>query len=174
LHAILVALTQLGGPDHRLAVLPSLAGWVLTMWCAFLIPRRLLRSGGTAAGLIAMTFIAASPAYRAYATDCMYESLGAGLSLGVIYLYLAVLQDQTRQAAILFSVALSALFIHKYNYWLVVVFGLIAGEFLRQPREWIRYASSLCVRDRLPAWIFAQLKHPLNYVPLAFAVAAIV
>ena len=57
LHPFLVAGVELiAGPDHRLAVLPSLAGWILTVWCAFLIPRRLLPSGGNAAGLLAAFF----------------------------------------------------------------------------------------------------------------------
>src|SRR5947209_6162402 len=102
LHPVLVALVQvIAGPDHRLAVLPSLGGWVLTIWCAFLIPRRLLPTGGNAAGLLAAFLVAVSPAHRAYATDVMYESLGAGLSLAAIYLYVVTLQEQTRRAAIL-------------------------------------------------------------------------
>jgi hypothetical protein len=173
LHPFLVAIAQfVAGPDHRLAVLPSLAGWVLTIWCAFLIPRRLLPSGGNAAGMIAALFVAVSPAHRAFATDCMYESLGAGLSLAAIYLYLATLQDGSRRAAIALGVTLTALFLHKYNYWLLVLFGLSAGEFVRQPKAWLQYALSLCQRDRLPHWILSELKQPLNYLTLALAVAA--
>ena len=174
LHPLLVAALELvAGPNHRLAVLPSLAGWILTVWCAFLIPRRLLTSGGNMTGLLAAILVAASPAHRAYATDCMYESLGAGLTLAVFYLYLLVLQDGTRPATILLGVTLSVLFLHKYNYWLLVLFGLVAGEFTRQPKAWIDYALSLCRADRLPRWLLGELKHPLNYIALAFAGAAI-
>jgi hypothetical protein len=174
LHPFLLAfLEMIAGPDHRLAVLPSMAGWILTMWCAFLIPRRLLPSGGNAAGLLAAFLVAVSPAHRAYATDCMYESLGAGLSLAAIYLYLVVLQDGTRRAALLLGITLSVLFLHKYNYWLLVLFGLVLGEFMRQPKAWLQYGLSLCQRDRLPRWLLSELKHPLNYVALAFAGAAI-
>jgi hypothetical protein len=173
LHPVLVALIQIvAGPDHRLAVLPSLAGWVLTMWCAFLIPRRLLTTGGNAAGLLAAAFVAVSPAHRAFATDVMYESLGAGLSLAVMYLYLVMLQDQTRRSAIALGLTLTALFLHKYNYWLLVCFGLIAGEFLRQPQAWLQYGLSLCRRERLPNWVLQELKQPLNYLALALAGAA--
>ncbi|MBI2804361.1 MAG: glycosyltransferase family 39 protein [Planctomycetes bacterium] len=175
LHPVLVALIQLPfGPDHRLAVLPSLFGWVLAIWCAYLIPRRLLPAGGNAAGLLAAFFVAVSPAHRAYATDVMYESLGAGLSLAALYLYLVVIQDQTRRAAIGLGVTLSALFLHKYNYWILVILGLSAGEFLRQPAAWFGYARSLLQRDRLPTWALAELKHPLNWIALALGAAALV
>ena len=175
LHAVLVALVELvGGPDRRLAVLPSVAGYALTIWCAFLLPRRLLASGGNAAGLLAAFLVAASPAHRAYATDCMYESLGAGLTLACLYLYLVALQDRTRRAAVLLAAALTLLFLHKYNYWLLVLFGLVLGEFARAPRGWLLYARSLCRRDRLPRWMLGELKQPLNYVAAAFAVAALV
>ena len=170
LHPFLEATVQLmAGPDQRLAVLPSMLGWVLTVFCAFLIPRRLLTSGGTAAGLIAGFLVAISPAHRAFATDVMYESLGAGLSLAVIYLYLATVQEQTRRYAILLGLTLSALFLHKYNYWLLVIFGLIAGEFFRQPKAWLQYGLSLCQRDRLPTWFVSELKQPLTWIAFVLA-----
>jgi hypothetical protein len=215
LHPMLVAAIELvAGPNHRLAVLPSLCGWLMTIWFAFLIPRRLLwghafqpgrvasgasarleslapQSGGNAAGLIAACCVAVSPAHRAFATDVMLESLGAGLSLAAIYLYLVTLQspsaqrgagqtlagrsgsDRSRRFAVLLGLTLTALFLLKYNYWLLVVFGLLIGEFARQPLAWFQYARSLCRRDRLPAWLVGELKQPLNYLGLALAGAAI-
>jgi hypothetical protein len=173
-HPLLVAAIQVvAGPDHRLAVLPSLAGWIMTIWFAFLTARRLLPSGGNAAGVLAAFFVAISPAHRAYATDCMYESLGAGLSLAALYFYLVTVQDQSRRAAIALGVTLSVLFLHKYNYWLLVLFGLIAGEFLRQPRTWLEFGFSLCSRDRLPAWALAEIKHPLNWIAVLLGAAAL-
>jgi hypothetical protein len=174
LHPMLVGLVELvAGPDHRLAVLPSLCGFIMTVWFAFLIPRRLLETGGTAAGFLAACCVAASPAHRAFATDVMLESLGAGLSLAAIYLYLVVVQEKSKRSAILLGLTLTALFLHKYNYWLLVIFGLTLGEFARQPRAWWDYALSLCRRDRLPTWLVGELKQPLNYLCLAFAAAAI-
>jgi len=193
LHPVLVALIEfVAGPDHRLAVLPSLCGWLMAIWFAFLIPRRLLPSGGNAAGLIAACCVAASPAHRAYATDCMLESLGAGLSLAAIYLYLVVLQEQSRRFAVLLGLTLTALFLLKYNYWALVVFGLGLGEFGRQPAAWFQYARSLWQRGARPSpsaergdqstilarrsgseMILGELKQPLNYIALAFAGAAI-
>ena len=173
-HAFAVAFIEMvAGPDHRLAVLPSLAGWILAMWCAFLIPRRVLPGSGNAAGLLAAFLVAVSPAHRAFATDTMLESLGAGLSLAAIYLYLVVLQEGTHRAAILLGLTLTILFLHKYNYWLLVLFGVVLGEFTRQPKAWLQNALSWCQRDRLPRWLLCELKHPLNYVALAFAGAAV-
>jgi hypothetical protein len=175
LHAFLLGFIELAaGPDHRLAVLPSLAGWILAMWCAFLIPRRLLASGGKAAGLLAACLVAVSPAHRAYATDCMLESLGAGLSLAAIYCYLVVIQDGTRRTAFGLAATLTLLFLLKYNYWLLVLFGLVLGEFARQPRAWLQFTIGLFHRDRLPNWLLTELRQPLNYVVLVLAVAAIV
>jgi hypothetical protein len=174
LHPLLVALVEVvGGPNYRLAVLPSVAGWVLTMWCAFLIPRRLLNTGGNAAGLLAAFFVAVSPAHRAFATDVMYESLGAGLSLAAIYFYLVVRQDQSHRGAVCLAATLSLLFYHKYNYWLLVIFGLTLGEFAHQPKAWLKYVLSLCRHDRLPTWVLAEVKHPLNWIALLLAGAAL-
>ena len=173
-HAVAVGAVQLvAGPDHRLAVLPSLVGWIMTICFAFLIPRRILPSGGNAAGLIAAFFVALSPAHRAFATDCMYESLGAGFSLAAIYFYLAMVQDRSPRFGIALGLSLTAMFLHKYNYWLLVLFGMIAGEFARQPRAWCQYAWSLCQRDRLPRWMLGELKQPLNYLALALGGAAV-
>jgi hypothetical protein len=79
LHPALLAVVQLcAGPNFRLAVLPSLLGWVGTAWFGFLVARRMVTQHGTAAGLIAATLIAVSPAHRAFATDNMLQSVLAG------------------------------------------------------------------------------------------------
>jgi hypothetical protein len=78
----MVATTQfIGGPDYRLAVLPSLSGWVGTAVFGFLAARRMVPRGGNLAGLLAGLLILASPAHRGFATDIMLESMGACLSL---------------------------------------------------------------------------------------------
>lgn len=174
LHPVLVALLELvAGPDQRLAVLPSLGGWVLAMFCAYLLPRRMLPAGGDSAGLLAAFLVALSPAHRAFATDVMYESLGAGLSLAVLYLYLATVQEQTRGYARLLGLSLAALFLHKYNYWLLVVFGLVVGEMLRQPWAWLGFARGLCQRERMLAWLRAELTQPLNWLAALLAAGGV-
>jgi len=71
LHGILTAfLLLVGGLDHRLAVLPSLAGWLGTVVFGFLVARRSVSSGGNVAGWVAVIFILASPAHRVFCHGC--------------------------------------------------------------------------------------------------------
>jgi hypothetical protein len=131
----------------------------------FLVARRTVGPGGTVAGLIAFLFIAASPAHRAFATDVMLESLGAGLSLVVLYAYLLVVQgreEETGKGRFL-GLALSALFVEKYNYWLLIVLALLAAELAARPQffwHWIRDSLSSIEGRR---WALAQLRHPWTY-----------
>jgi hypothetical protein len=174
LHGILEAgVLLIGGIDFRLAVLPSLAGFVGTVFLGFLVARRMLLRGGDLAGLIAVIFIVSSPAHRAFATDTMLESLGGCLTLLCVYLYLVAVQDAALGAWDWLGVALTALFIHKGNYWLLVVMALSLTEFSRQPRliyetarDWFRGFSPR-------AWISAQIRHPLTYVILVLGGATL-
>jgi hypothetical protein len=166
LHGMLAGTVQLtGGLDYRLAVLPSLAGWVIAMVFGFLVAQRAVGRGGTVAGLIAFLFIAASPAHRAFATDVMLESLGAGLSLVVLYAYLLAVQgqeDETWKGRFL-GLALSVLFVEKYNYWLLVVLALAAAELAARPRffgRWLRDTFSSIHGRRCG---LAQLRRPWTY-----------
>ncbi len=166
LHGMLAGAVLLaGGLDYRLAVLPSLAGWVIAMVFGFLVARRMLERGGTLAGLIAFLFIAASPAHRAFATDVMLESLGAGLSLVVLYAYLLAVQgqeDETWKGRFL-GLALSVLFVEKYNYWILVVLALAAAELAARPRffwNWLCVTVSNLDGRR---WAWAQLRYPWTY-----------
>ena len=95
LHGLLAAaVLAVGGFDYRLAVLPSLAGWVATALFAFLAARRAAPRYGNLAGLAALLLVLAGPAHRGYATDIMLESLGACLSLAVLYFYLVTVQEE--------------------------------------------------------------------------------
>jgi hypothetical protein len=168
LHAVLVGIIELfAGGDFRWAVLPSLAGWVASAVLMFLVGRRLVPRAGTAAGLIAALFFMASPAYRAFSTDIMLESLGGTLSLLVLLRYLIAIQDDSPNAGRWLGLALSAIFFLKYNYWLLVFAGVLLGEFSRQPRVYLaiakRYLSVLAHRD---LWL-RQLRRPMTYVILA-------
>ena len=66
----------------------------------------------------------------------MLESLGAGLSHGVLYAYARRRQDPICTNVILLAVVITLLFLLKYNYWLLIMFGLCAVDFLRQPQTW--------------------------------------
>ncbi len=175
LHGIAAATVLLiGGRDHRLAVLPSLAGWVIMVLLGFLVARRAAPRGGTLAGLVAAVFLAASPAHRAYATDIMLESLGAALSLLVLYCYLLTVQGSACEIAKArcLAAALLLLFLEKYNYWLLVALALLAAEGCSRGRV---YWQSL--RNELHGidgrrWIAAQLRHPLTWAATVLLLAS--
>jgi len=128
---VLAAVLLIGGIDHRLGIVPSLTGWVLTSVFATLIARRMFRDRdlGTAAAIIALGFTIASPAFRLLACDVMLECLGAGLSAGALWAYgramapsgLAATPAQTASHWRQFALLLTALFFEKGNYWGLVV-----------------------------------------------------
>jgi hypothetical protein len=167
LHGVLAAgVLLIGGSDYRLAVLPSLAGWVATIVLAFLVGRRATASGGTFAGLVAAVFVAASPGHRAFATDVMLESVGAGLTLAVLYFYLAAVQEPAHPAAAgrRLALALTALFLLKYNYWALVVFALVLNEAILQRRELASALRPLFSLSRLRCWCAAQRHRPSSWI----------
>jgi hypothetical protein len=166
LHGLMAAgVLLVGGLDYRLAVLPSLAGWVATLLLSFLVARRAAPRGGTLAGAIAVLFAAASPAHRAYATDIMLESLGAALSLLALYCYLLAVQgraEETGKARCL-AAALLILFLEKYNYWLLVVLALVAAEGVSRPRLYTRAVGDLLRGIDWRRWSARQCRHPLTW-----------
>jgi hypothetical protein len=166
LHGIAAATVLLiGGRDYRLAVLPSLVGWVMMVVLGFLVAQRAAPRGGTLAGLIAALFLAASPAHRAYATDIMLESLGAALSLLALYCYLLTVQGSACEFIKVrcLAVALLLLFLEKYNYWLLVVLALLAAEGCSRGRlYWDALRRELHGIDWWH-WMAAQLRHPLTW-----------
>lgn len=154
----------IGGIDYRLAILPSLAAWAATCWFAFALARRLAPCHKGLAGGVALLFTLASPAYRAYATDIMLESLGAALTLAALYYYVAARQDGSACSGRAFAVLLLALFLTKYNYWTLLVIGLLLSA-LYEFRSTLK--SSLCAWRHGRAPLVRQLRHPLTYGLLA-------
>jgi hypothetical protein len=166
-----------GGRDYRLAVLPSLAGWVATILLGFLVARRAAPRDGTLAGLIAALLIATSPAHRAYATDIMLESLGAALSLLALYCYLLTVQGQPDDSgkARCLAVSLLLLFLEKYNYWLLVVLALLAAEGITRWRLYLEAARDLLHGFDWRRWTATQIRHPLTWaIALLLVVSAYV
>jgi hypothetical protein len=156
-----------GGLDYRLAVLPSLAGWVGTVVLAFLAARRAAGRGGNLAGAVAALFVAASPAHRAYATDVMLESLGACLSLVVLYAYLRTAQADGRREGRLLGVALTLLFLEKYNYWFLLVLALAAAQVVSRPlNPWLRRVRELVSVANARRWLAAEVRRPLGWASL--------
>jgi hypothetical protein len=165
LHGVLAATALLvGGPDDRLAVLPSLAAYAGCIVLAFLVARRAVPHGRTVAGVTAAAFVAASPSHRAYATDVMLESTGAFLTLVALYWYLRAVQGHALWAGRWLGLALTALFLEKYNYWLLVVLAVAAATVVEYRRQIVaaarRRLGGLDVRGLLRA----ELRQPLNYL----------
>lgn len=128
-HGLTVAgLEFMGGPDERLAVLPSLGGWMATAALACLLVRRIAGAAGGLGALVPAVLILGSPAHHAFATDVMLESMGAALSLLVLYCYLRAVQDGGRWGIPLLGLSLTVLFLYKYNYWLLTVLAIIGQE----------------------------------------------
>jgi hypothetical protein len=176
LHPLLVGVVlAIGGPDYRLAVLPSLAAWVGTALFAFLAARRAVPRGGNLAGLAAALFVLASPAHQAFATDIMLESLGACLSLAALYACLVAVQERSAWGGRLLGLTLTLLFFHKYNYWLLVVLPLAAAALAAEPRRSLEALQTLITRTSWRAWLIVQLRHPLTYllVPLGVFLAIV-
>lgn len=165
LHGAVAAVILLaGGLDYRLAVLPSLAAWFGTVVFAFLVARRAVPRGGNVAGLVAALLTAVSPAYRAYATDVMLESTGACLSLAVLYGYLAAVQGRSVWAGRWLGIALTALFLHKYNYWLLVLLALVACTALAHRRFLLDAARRAIAGFGWRAAARSEVGRPLNCV----------
>ena len=158
------AVLAIGGIDYRLAVLPSLAGWIATVVFGFLLARRISASNGNAAGVIAATLILASPAHRIYAVDIMLESLGAALTMMALYFYAAAKQEPSVRAWRRLAITLTVLFFEKYNYWLLVVFALAAAELAGwSAADWKRSAGVFTRFDWRRA-IRAEMREPLTWV----------
>jgi len=128
------------GYDIRWAVLPNTLAWAASAWLAFAIARRCLPVGGSIAGLLAAMFLLASPIHRGFAVDLMLESMGVFLTLLCLHAYLVAVQtDNTRSWAWL-GATLTALFITKYNYWLMTLLALAGTEACRRAGTYALWA----------------------------------
>lgn len=175
LHGIIEGVVLfVGGPEHRLAVLPSLFAWVGTIVLGFLLARRLLREGGDLAGLLAVVFIVSSPAHRVFATDTMLESLGGFLTLLSLYLYVRAVQEGSLRIWTALGAALTALFLHKSNYWLLVLLALTGAEITLHFREGLQVLRGWWSEVEAGPWLRAQVREPLNYLVLLLAAVVVV
>ena len=170
LHGLMVMVTQLvSGNDWRLAVLPSLTGWILMLWCVWFTAQKIATPTGIpwVAGSVGLIFAVLSPAGRLYGTEIMLESLGAGLTMAVLACYAsAVEQRDSRERWRLTAIALSVSFFEKYNYWMIVAVSLglaESGTLIGMVRGWLREIN-------LKKLIVTELKQPLNWLLLAMAV----
>jgi hypothetical protein len=153
-HGLVLALVFLaGGVDHRIAILPSLAGWVTTVVVGAMLARMLFvdRVLGFLAGALAATWIIASPAFRLLGSDVMLEGLGAGLSALALWTWgqaRADLSNAARWRA--FAIVLTVLFFEKPNYWGLVVGAIGLSELLHQQVRWQGWLTA--ARRSVAAW----------------------
>jgi hypothetical protein len=167
---LLVAATQaLTGNDWRAAVLPSLAGWVLMLFCVWFTAQKIAAPTGIgwAAGLAGLLFAALSPGGRFYATDVMLEGLGAGLTMLALACHALAAEDRDSESKWrTLAIVLTIFFFQKYNYWLIVLLAIAISE-----------AGML--RSAIRAWLAgidwkktarAQAVEPLNWVLLALVI----
>jgi hypothetical protein len=141
---ILSAVLLVADIDHRLGIVPSLLGWVITIVLSWVIARRLFaaRLPGVLAGAVAVTLTAASPAFRLLAADVMLEGLGAGLSaLALFAAMLAGAEPARRARWRLLALTLTALFFYKGNYWGLVVVALALAYVSLDVGPWLRRAG---------------------------------
>jgi hypothetical protein len=140
-HGLLLALVLLvGGPDHRLGIVPGLMGLVATAMCSWAIAGRLFAEmpERLVAGAVAVIFILGSPALRLLAADVMLETVGAGLTAFALYAYLrAVATPAGARWWRILGLTLTVLFFEKSNYWLLTTASIAiayAWEFSEEDR----------------------------------------
>ena len=153
-HGLVLALAFLaGGVDHRIAILPSLAGWVMTVVLGAMLARSLFadRVLGLFAGALAVIWIIASPAFRLLGSDVMLEGLGAGFSALALWTWRQARADPANGAGWrAFAIALTVLFFEKANYWGLVVGAIGLTEALHHRGRWRAWLTT--ASRRIPAW----------------------
>lgn len=160
---VLSVILFFGGIDYRLAILPSLIGWVTTVSFVWLITRRLFvdRINGLFAAAIAVILTAASPAFRLISSDVMLEGLGAGFSAAALWAYLRAFADPNDPARWrLLAVILTVLFFQKGNYWGLVVASLAIAYVLDHRRQTIDLVRATIARIDAVA-VHRALREPL-------------
>ena len=174
---VLAAILLLGDLDLRLAIMPSLIGWVCTIVLTFLIARHLFaeRMSGNVAGVLAAAFALASPAFRLIGADVMLEGLGAALTAFCLYAYLRAraAEDGGPWWGAL-ALALTVLFFEKSNYWLLTAVSLaiaLLSEDIVGRLTWIRALRIRALRTSIKP---RDLAYDVARDPLLIAAAALI
>jgi hypothetical protein len=162
-----------GGIDVKLAILPSLIGWICTMVLVLLIARRLFsaRWTGNVAGALAVTFALASPAFRLIGADVMLEGPGAGLTAFCLYAYIRARSknegESERWWGVL-AIALTVLFFEKYNYWLMTALALAIAHFSEDLAGWAKWTRTHAAK------VAPGAAHAIIRDPFIIAIACLV
>lgn len=172
----LASVLSLGGIDMRLAIVPSLIAWCGTIVLTFLIAQRLFldRFSGITAGVLAVTFALASPAFRLITADVMLEGLGAALTALCLYIYLRARAepDEPRWWSIL-GLALTILFFEKYNYWALIAVSLAFAILSEDVCGWWAWGRTRCATLNPSGLLRGALRDPFVIVAIALLVIII-
>ncbi len=169
---LLAAVALVSGRDPVAAAIPSLFGWFFTVVGTYLLAERASSRYGVAAGFLAVALVLVSPAHRAYATDVMMESLGAGLTLATLYAFVVWSQERTRSSAARLGFAFTMLFFLKYNYWLLAALAVLIVHIVGHFSDYLGLAKRLRTEHPWRRGIALQLRRPLNY-PILVLLAVI-
>ena len=160
---VLATVLLLGGPDHRLGILPSLTGWAATAMLTWLIACRLDADSiaRVTAGAVAVAFVLGSPAFRLLGADVMLEGLGSALTAFALYTYLrcAEAPGEPRLWRI-FALSLTLLFFEKSIYWEMTAAAL-ALAYVHEHRPKWRVPAFADVKLWFGAFTFGMLRDPL-------------
>lgn len=174
LHPVLLSIVlTLIGPRPEAAVFPSLMGWCLSTLVAVWFVWRLSGRWGIVAGLLTAALFLTSPALRVMATDVMLESLGLGLTLAALASYARWIESPTSTRARWLGISLSALFVHKYNYWGLVVLALASYEVLRHQSQWRQMIAAAVSWLRRRHWSHLLPRHPLSLLVVLLLVISL-
>ncbi len=178
-HGIVLSLVLLfGGIDHRIAIVPSLIGWTVTVTFAALIARRFFADPAQRglAAACAAALVIASPAFRLLGSDVMLEGLGAGLTAIAIWAWMvAHEQPQSVPRWRFLAVVLTLLFFHKGNYWGLLIASLVIAWAGENSLRLNRTVRDLLARFGTEDGLRAMMRDPLliAFALVALAVAAI-
>lgn len=176
----LVLSTELliGGIDVRLAIVPSLIGWTITVIFAALIARRFFADPAqrACAAVCAAALVMASPAFRLLGSDVMLEGLGAGLTAVALWAWIMAREDLRSAGRWRFlAIVLTLLFFHKGNYWGLLTAALAVAWLTEDARKLMPPVRDLLARAPVRQLGAAVVRDPLLIAALlvAFAVGAI-
>ena len=82
----------------------------------------------------------------------------------MLYCYVVAVQDQTATAYRLLGVCLTALILHKYNYWVLAVVSLTAAEFVARGGFYFRVALGYVRGIAWPGVLRREVRNPISWL----------
>ncbi|MFD2183582.1 hypothetical protein [Rhodoplanes azumiensis] len=175
LHGLMLSGVLLaGGLDHRLGILPSLAGWAATAVLAAVLARSLFSDAirGITAAAVAAALTLASPAFALLGSDVVPEGLGAALTAAALLAYARAEEEPADTGRWrLLGVVLTLLFFHQRAAWGLVVATLALCTVIAHAGAVRRFAGALADSLRSAARTGPLWRDPLLIVLLVVVAA---